>query len=116
MGKLQVYGKGRMVTNGREMSRNGTSATVSYSALWQKLIFLSFFFQFVDHFRNQKVRPHWGKRHDNIPGIIDHIKLIYGDNLDHFQKMRKLAEVDPCDMFMNSYLLEIFGRSGTWCA
>ncbi|XP_046569751.1 uncharacterized protein LOC124278047 [Haliotis rubra] len=73
--------------------------------------------KFVDHFRDQKVRPHWGKRHDNIPGIIDHIKLVYGDNLDHFQRMRKLAQVDPCDMFMNTYLIEIFGRSGNWwCA
>nr|KAG5695494.1 hypothetical protein BaRGS_011336 [Batillaria attramentaria] len=67
--------------------------------------------EFVEHFRNQKVRPHWGKRHDNIPGIIDIIHDFYGDLIPEFSRMRSKARVDPCDMFMNSYLLKIFGRS-----
>ncbi|PVD32918.1 hypothetical protein C0Q70_08365 [Pomacea canaliculata] len=67
--------------------------------------------EFVYHFRNQKVRPHWGKRHDNIPGIIDIIHEVYGDLVNEFSRMRVKARVDPCDMFMNSYLLQIFGRS-----
>lgn len=70
--------------------------------------------EFVEHFKNQKVRPHWGKRHDNIPGIIDIIHDTYGPLLTEFTDMRKLARVDPCDMFMNNYLLQIFGRSTDW--
>ncbi|CAL1545915.1 unnamed protein product [Lymnaea stagnalis] len=66
---------------------------------------------FVEEFKAEKVRPHWGKRHDNIPGIIDVIKNVYGGLLGEFQTQRRLADVDPCDMFMNSYLLAIFGRS-----
>ncbi|XP_050410600.1 uncharacterized protein LOC126825140 [Patella vulgata] len=67
--------------------------------------------KFVERFENEKVRPHWAKRHDNIPGIVDIIKNVYGNNLVHFQDMKKLARVDHSDMFMNSYLLAIFGRS-----
>ncbi|CAG5121692.1 unnamed protein product, partial [Candidula unifasciata] len=66
---------------------------------------------FANQFKNEKVRPHWGKRHDNIPGIIDIIHQTYGQLLPQFQEQRQLAYVDPCDMFMNSYLLAIFGRS-----
>ncbi|KAK7087760.1 L-gulonolactone oxidase-like [Littorina saxatilis] len=69
---------------------------------------------FVEHFRSQKVRPHWAKRHDNIPGIIDIIHQVYGDLIPEFSRMRKLAHVDPCDMFMNAYLLQIFGRNTDW--
>ena len=65
----------------------------------------------MEHFRDQKVRPHWAKRHDNVPGIIDQIHKVYGDLITQFTAMRRLARVDPCDMFMNSYLLQIFGRS-----
>ncbi|KAL8584779.1 hypothetical protein ACOMHN_035698 [Nucella lapillus] len=70
--------------------------------------------EFVEHFKTQKVRPHWAKRHDNIPGIMDIIHNTYGGLLKEFTDMRTLARVDPCDMFMNGYLLEIFGRSTEW--
>ncbi|KAH9525474.1 hypothetical protein Btru_001500 [Bulinus truncatus] len=66
---------------------------------------------FVNQFKNEKLRPHWAKRHDNIPGIIDVIKNTYGKLLTGFQTQKRLADVDRCDMFMNSYLLAIFGRS-----
>lgn len=67
--------------------------------------------EFVEHFRSEKVRPHWGKRHDNVPGIIDIIHNVYGDLIQEFSRMRSKARIDRCDMFMNSYLLQIFGRS-----
>ncbi|ESO97354.1 hypothetical protein LOTGIDRAFT_159383 [Lottia gigantea] len=67
--------------------------------------------KFVERFRNESVRPHWAKRHDNIPGIIQIIQNVYGDNIHHFTRMRTLANVDPDDMFMNTYLLQIFGRN-----
>ncbi|BFZ04582.1 hypothetical protein BsWGS_07621 [Bradybaena similaris] len=66
---------------------------------------------FVNHFKDEKVRPHWGKRHDNIVGIVDIIHKAYGPLIPQFQEQRQLAGIDPCDMFMNSYLLNIFGRS-----
>ncbi|XP_012946738.1 uncharacterized protein LOC101860474 [Aplysia californica] len=66
---------------------------------------------FVEFFKNEKVRPHWAKRHDNIAGIIDHVKDVYGSLLPGFSEQKRLARVDPCDMFMNSYLIAIFGRS-----
>ncbi|XP_076453306.1 L-gulonolactone oxidase-like isoform X2 [Babylonia areolata] len=70
--------------------------------------------EFVEHFKDQKVRPHWAKRHDNIPGIMDIIHSTYGNLISEFTSMRKLARVDPCDMFMNNYLLKIFGRNTDW--
>ena len=66
---------------------------------------------FVQEFKDDKVRPHWAKRHDNIPGIIGHIQHVYGDLLTGFNDQKAQAQVDPCDMFMNSYLLAVFGRS-----
>ncbi|XP_059141303.1 uncharacterized protein LOC131929117 isoform X3 [Physella acuta] len=66
---------------------------------------------FVEKFKDEKLRPHWAKRHDNIPGIINVIKNVYGPLLPGFQDQKRLADVDPCDMFMNSYLLSVFGRS-----
>ena len=66
---------------------------------------------FVKEFVDEKVRPHWAKRHDNIPGIIDHIQQVYGSLLTEFTQQKEMAQVDPCDMFMNSYLLAVFGRS-----
>lgn len=67
--------------------------------------------EFVERFRNESVRPHWAKRHDNIPGIIPLIKEVYGNLLTEFTRMRRIYGIDPCDTFMNSYLLEIFGRN-----
>ncbi|KAK0069006.1 hypothetical protein Bpfe_001969 [Biomphalaria pfeifferi] len=66
---------------------------------------------FVNQFKGEKLRPHWGKRHDNINGIINIIKNVYGNLLTGFKTQKRLADIDPCDMFMNSYLLAIFGRS-----
>ncbi|KAL5017238.1 hypothetical protein ScPMuIL_006827 [Solemya velum] len=65
---------------------------------------------FVNRFKDEKVRPHWAKRHTDIPGIVDILRSTYGENLDNFHQQKILSNVDPCDMFMNDYLLTIFGR------
>ncbi|XP_067680083.1 uncharacterized protein [Haliotis asinina] len=71
--------------------------------------------KFMAAFENEDIRPHWPKRYDNIPGIIRHIRRVYGDNIRTFMAARGKADVDPCDMFMNSYLSAILGHTQKFC-
>ncbi|KAL3856381.1 hypothetical protein ACJMK2_011149 [Sinanodonta woodiana] len=67
--------------------------------------------EFVYKFRGDLVRPHWAKRFDNMPGIMDIIRNVYGDGIQKFLKSREDYQLDPCDLFMNKYLLQLFGQS-----
>ncbi|KAL3856375.1 hypothetical protein ACJMK2_011143 [Sinanodonta woodiana] len=67
--------------------------------------------EFIYNFRGDLVRPHWAKRYDNIPGIMDIIRDVYGIGIQKFVKSREDYTLDPCDLFMNTFLQQIFGRS-----
>ena len=51
--------------------------------------------------------PHWAKQWTFIPGIMDHIRDAYGDNLVKFAKVRKALGVDKQDMFLNKTMREV---------
>ncbi|KAL3856376.1 hypothetical protein ACJMK2_011144 [Sinanodonta woodiana] len=67
--------------------------------------------EFIKTFRGDLIRPHWAKRFDYMPGIMDIIRNVYGDGIQKFLKSREDYQLDPCDLFMNKYLLQLFGRS-----
>ncbi|KAK3609796.1 hypothetical protein CHS0354_022658 [Potamilus streckersoni] len=67
--------------------------------------------KFVYKFRGDLVRPHWAKRYDNIPGVMDIIRDVYGEGIHKFMKSREDYRLDPCDLFMNKFLQQIFGDS-----
>ncbi|GFN92828.1 D-arabinono-1,4-lactone oxidase-like [Plakobranchus ocellatus] len=92
---------------------NGHSVVVDFLAPPTQDGFYAAAADFVNQFKNESIRPHWAKRHDNIDGIIDLIQDVYKDLIPAFMEQKRLAMVDPCDMFMNSYLIAIFGRSPT---
>jgi hypothetical protein len=50
---------------------------------------------FVQQFRQEKIRPHWAKRHTDIPGIVDVIKETYGDNIAKFHQMKFVPRFLP---------------------
>ena len=55
-------------------------------------------------------RPHWGKLIQNIPGIFPYVYNVFGggqpgSNLTQFADFRQ--QVDPNNMFLNTYLDEI---------
>jgi len=51
-------------------------------------------------------RPHWAKYFYDVPGIIPHIRTVWGQNLTAFAKIRD--ELDPDRVFMNPALMRIF--------
>ena len=51
-------------------------------------------------------RPHWAKYFYEIPGIIPHIRKVWGENLTTFARIRD--ELDPDRVFLNSALERIF--------
>ena len=55
-----------------------------------------------------QARPHWAKEFRHIPGIIPLIKRNYGENIQHFNRIKAQLQVDPGHMFVNSTLKEIF--------
>ncbi|KAK3786088.1 hypothetical protein RRG08_045475 [Elysia crispata] len=92
---------------------NGHSVVIDFLAPPTQEGFYSAAADFVHQFKDEKLRPHWAKRHDNIDGIVDIIQNVYKDLIPAFVEQKQMAMVDPCDMFMNSYLLSIFGKSQT---
>ena len=55
-----------------------------------------------------QARPHWAKEFQHIPNIIPLIKKNYGENIQHFNRIKSQLQVDPHDMFLNPTLKEIF--------
>mgnify|MGYP000087701544 FL=1 len=53
-------------------------------------------------------KPHWAKEFQHIPGVIDHIKEGYGNNIARFNAIKKDLGMDPEGMFMNPFLQEVF--------
>jgi hypothetical protein len=51
-------------------------------------------------------RPHWGKYFYDIPGIVPHIRRVWGENLRTFSTIRD--KLDPGRMFLNPALEKIF--------
>ena len=49
-------------------------------------------------------RPHWAKQFQNLPGIADRLRAVYGENLAAFRRIHSAASVDPARMFMNPFL------------
>ena len=49
-------------------------------------------------------RPHWAKQYQNLPGIADTLRDVYGENLEMFLRIREEAEVDPDNIFVNPFL------------
>lgn len=56
-------------------------------------------------------RPHWAKHCQHVPGIVDHIRDVYGENLQEFVKIRKELNVDPNNIFYTQWLGNIFEPS-----
>jgi hypothetical protein len=49
-------------------------------------------------------RPHWAKQYQNLPGIAGKLRVVYGENLEMFLRIRKEAAVDPDNIFVNPFL------------
>ncbi|CAG2227679.1 unnamed protein product [Mytilus edulis] len=97
---------------------SGRSMVIDFLAPPTQFGFYDTAADFVQQFRQEKIRPHWAKRHTDIPGIVDVIKETYGDNLEKFNQLKFDSGIDKCGLFMNSYLTEIFGRPQSyykWC-
>ncbi len=54
-------------------------------------------------------RPHWAKTFQGIPGVFEHIRGAYGDNLDRWLAWRD--GLDPERMFWNRFMAEIFNQT-----
>lgn len=55
-----------------------------------------------------RARPHWAKEYRHIPGIIEHIKSNFGENILRFNQIKERLQVDPSHMFVNDALQEVF--------
>lgn len=55
-----------------------------------------------------QARPHWAKEFRHIPGVIEHIKSTFGDNIARFKAVKQQLGVDPENLFVNGLLGEIF--------
>jgi hypothetical protein len=55
-----------------------------------------------------QARPHWAKQFRHIPGVVDHLKTSFGDNIARFNAVKQRLQVDPNHMFVNQILQEIF--------
>ncbi len=51
-------------------------------------------------------RPHWGKAFTDIPGVFEHVRSSYGDNLSRWLAWRD--GLDPDRMFWNGFMDRIF--------
>ena len=56
-------------------------------------------------------RPHWAKQYQNLPGIAEKLRSVYGENLETFLQVRNEAGVDPDNIFVNSSLEELLFRT-----
>jgi len=52
--------------------------------------------------------PHWGKYHQNVPGIFERIKKNFGPEMKQFLEIRDKLKLDPENMFSNAYLDYVF--------
>jgi hypothetical protein len=55
-----------------------------------------------------QARPHWAKEYRHIPGIVEHIKASYGDNIHRFNHIKERLQVDPAHLFVNDAMREVF--------
>lgn len=49
-------------------------------------------------------RPHWAKQYQDLPGIADTLRTVYGENLETFLRVRESSAIDPDDVFVNPFL------------
>jgi hypothetical protein len=56
----------------------------------------------------RQARPHWAKEYRHIPGIIEHLKSHFAENLHRFAQIKERLRLDPEHMFVNSALRELF--------
>jgi hypothetical protein len=52
--------------------------------------------------------PHWAKEFRHIPGVIEHIRSNFGQNIARFNAVKQQLGVDPENLFVNGLLGEIF--------
>jgi hypothetical protein len=52
-------------------------------------------------------RPHWAKQYQNLPGIASKLRAVYGENLETFLRIRSEENVDPDNLFVNSFLEDL---------
>jgi FAD/FMN-containing dehydrogenase len=52
-------------------------------------------------------RPHWAKQYQDLPGIAGKLRAVYGENLATFLRIRSEQEVDPDNIFVNSFLEDL---------
>ena len=52
-------------------------------------------------------RPHWAKQYQDLPNIARTLRAVYGENLETFLRIRKEAEVDPDNIFVNPFLEDL---------
>ncbi|KAK3609797.1 hypothetical protein CHS0354_022659 [Potamilus streckersoni] len=98
-------------SNIQPVNSTGRSMVIDFLAPPSQAGYYDISREFVYRFRGDLVRPHWAKRFDNMPGVMDIIRNVYGDGIQKFMKSREDYRLDPCDLFMNKYLLQIFGQS-----
>jgi FAD/FMN-containing dehydrogenase len=52
-------------------------------------------------------RPHWAKQYQDLPGIADKLRAVYGENLETFLRVREEEGIDPDDIFVNPFLQKL---------
>lgn len=59
-------------------------------------------------------RPHWAKQYQDLPGIAERLRAVYGENLRTFLRVREQSGVDPEKLFVNPFLEGLFfsGEAG----
>jgi FAD/FMN-containing dehydrogenase len=49
-------------------------------------------------------RPHWAKQYQDLPGIAQKLRAVYGEHLATFLRIRDEAGFDPDRIFVNAFL------------
>ncbi|MFN8541273.1 MAG: FAD-binding protein [Thermomicrobiales bacterium] len=52
-------------------------------------------------------RPHWAKQYQNLPGIAQTLRDVYGENLEQFLRLRDQEGIDPDKIFVNAFLNDL---------
>jgi len=52
-------------------------------------------------------RPHWAKQYQDLPHIASTLRAVYGENLETFLRIREEEEIDPDNIFVNSFLEDL---------
>ncbi|MBE2195919.1 MAG: FAD-binding protein [Anaerolinea sp.] len=55
-----------------------------------------------------QARPHWAKEYRHIPGVTEHLKRTFGENITRFNKVKQALGLDPDNLFVNDLLGEVF--------